>query len=184
MIFGETSNVRIASSLIALIAIFLVENRWNKITIVKVLSLLEGCLYLISSPSPSLKIQIKGGKIVQKSRVQIPAPEGQVFLPFFFIFNILFYKSGITKNKHLIWFLNNKPRYQKMVNIKDTQFCMENLKMKRKKDKILLTFRCRDLNPRFSKIPSHDLIYWRWWNQIQARKLKFLDFIFCKFVYD
>ena len=26
-----------------------------------------------------MKIQFKGGKIVQKSRVQIPAPEGQIF---------------------------------------------------------------------------------------------------------
>ena len=39
---------------------------------VKVLSLLEGCLYLISSPSPSVKIQTKGGKIFQKSGVRIP----------------------------------------------------------------------------------------------------------------
>ena len=83
---------------------------------VKVLSLLEGCLDLISSPSPSVKIQIKGGKIVQKSGFQSPAPGGQIFLlPYLFSFsnppyklnsmcklsiNILFYKSGINKNKH------------------------------------------------------------------------------------
>ena len=70
----------------------------------KVLSLLEGCLDLISSPSSSLKSQIKGGKLVWNSNVQC-----------------------------FIWFLNNKTRYKKMVKIKDTQFCMENLKMKRKK---------------------------------------------------
>ena len=35
---------------------------------------------------------------------------------------------------------------------KDMQFFMENLKMKRKKDKFFLTFRSRDLNPRFSVI--------------------------------
>ena len=36
--------------------------------------------------------------------------------------------------------------------LKNTQFCMENLKMKRKKDKNFLTFRSRDSNPRFSVI--------------------------------
>jgi hypothetical protein len=39
-----------------------------------------------------------------------------------------------------------------MVKKKDMQFFMENLKMKRKKDKIFSTFRSRDLNPRFSVI--------------------------------
>ena len=39
-----------------------------------------------------------------------------------------------------------------MVKNKDMQFFMENLKMKRKKDKIFLTFRSGDLNPRFSVI--------------------------------
>ena len=131
---------------------------------VKVLSLFEGCVYLISSPSPSVKIQIKVGKIVQKSGVQIPAPEGQFFLPFFFSFSDSPYKivcvnhlliSCFTNQisiKHMfstcfIWFLNNKTIYQKMVNIKDTQFCVKNLKMKRKKDKNILTFRSVDSNP-------------------------------------
>ena len=41
-----------------------------------------------------------------------------------------------------------------MVKNKDMQFFMENLKMKRKKDKKFLTFRSRDLNPRFSVIFS------------------------------
>ena len=39
-----------------------------------------------------------------------------------------------------------------MVKIKDTQFCVKNLKMKRKKDKKILTVRSRDLNSRFSVI--------------------------------
>ena len=39
-----------------------------------------------------------------------------------------------------------------MVKNKDMQFFMENLKMKRKKDKKNLTFRSGDLNPRFSVI--------------------------------
>jgi hypothetical protein len=39
-----------------------------------------------------------------------------------------------------------------MVKDKDMQFFMENLKMKRKKDKIFLTFQSRDLNPRLSVI--------------------------------
>ena len=46
-----------------------------------------------------------------------------------------------------------------MVKIKDTQFCMENLKMKRKQDKIFYDILSRDLNPRFSKIPANDLNY-------------------------
>ena len=39
-----------------------------------------------------------------------------------------------------------------MVKIKDIHFCVKNLKMKRKKNKIFLTFRSGDLNPRFSVI--------------------------------
>jgi hypothetical protein len=39
-----------------------------------------------------------------------------------------------------------------MVKNKDMQFFMENLKMKRKKDNIFLTFRSGDLNPGFSVI--------------------------------
>ena len=78
-------------------------------------------------------------------------------------------------------FLQCKLRYQKMFKIKDIQFCIENLKMKRKKDKHFLTLQSGDLNPQFSKIPTHDLNYWRWWDQIQARKLKFLNFTKLKF---
>jgi hypothetical protein len=59
----------------------------------KVLSILEDCLYLISLPSPSVKIQIKGGKIVQKSGVQIPVLESQFFLPFSFSFSNPPYKT-------------------------------------------------------------------------------------------
>jgi hypothetical protein len=39
-----------------------------------------------------------------------------------------------------------------MVKNKDMQFFMENLKIKRKKGKRILTFRSGDLNPRFSVI--------------------------------
>ena len=48
--------------------------------------------------------------------------------------------------------------------------------MKRKKDKKFLTFRSGDSNPWFSKMRARDLNYLRWWDQIQARKLKFFDF--------
>ena len=58
----------------------------------KVLYLLEGCLYLILSPSP-VKIQIKGEKIVQKSGVQILAPECQQNFPFFSTFSNPPYKA-------------------------------------------------------------------------------------------
>ena len=39
-----------------------------------------------------------------------------------------------------------------MVKTKDTQFCVKNLKMKRKEKIKFLTFRNRDSNPRFSVI--------------------------------
>ena len=58
----------------------------------KVLSLLEACLDLISSPFPSMKIQIMDGKRENywKSGVWIPAPVGQIFFrPFSVHFQIL-----------------------------------------------------------------------------------------------
>ena len=39
-----------------------------------------------------------------------------------------------------------------------------------------MTFQSGDLKPGFSKIRAHDLNYWRWWDQIQERKLKIFDF--------
>jgi hypothetical protein len=36
----------------------------------------------------------------------------------------------------MFYLISNKTRYQNMVKIKDTQFCVKNLKRKRKKDKI------------------------------------------------
>jgi hypothetical protein len=69
----------------------------------KVLSLLKGCKYLIASPSPSVKIQIKGGKIVKKSWVQIPTPEGQYFYPSSFHFQILHTKlDNMCKHYHYL----------------------------------------------------------------------------------
>ena len=50
----------------------------------KVLSLLEACFDLISSPSLSMKIQIMGRKIT-KNWVQISTPEGQTFFYSFFL---------------------------------------------------------------------------------------------------
>ena len=49
-----------------------------------------------------------------------------------------------------IWFVQQD--IQKWLENKDMQFFMEDLKIKRKKDKIFLTFWSRDLNPRFSVI--------------------------------
>ena len=48
-------------------------------------SLLESCLDFTFSPSPSVKIQIKAGEIIRKSKVHIPALEGQIFLHFLFL---------------------------------------------------------------------------------------------------
>ena len=133
----------------------------QKVGFCKVISFLEGCLDLILSPSTSLKIQIKVGKIVKKSGVQI------FFYPFSFHFQIL-----QEKQKYLFRFLNNKIRYQTIVRL---SFVWRIWKWKEKRTK-KYSFRSRDSNPRFSNISAHDLNYWRWWNQIQARKLKFFDF--------
>ena len=99
----------------------------------KFLSLLESCLYLILSPSPSLKIQIKDGKSVQKSRVQnsnARSRRSNYSTLFLYILhtklnsmckpsiNILFYKSGIFKHYKL------KPSFQIIKSlsiIKDTR---------------------------------------------------------------
>ena len=51
----------------------------------KVEKILEGCLDLIPSPLPSLKIQIMGGKI-RKSGARIPNPEGQKKIMSLFLF--------------------------------------------------------------------------------------------------
>ena len=60
----------------------------------KVEKILEGCLDLIPSPLPSLKIQIMGGKI-RKSGARIPNPEGQKKnLSFFFSFSNSLYKTA------------------------------------------------------------------------------------------
>ena len=82
----------------------------------KVLSILEACFDLISSHSPSMKIQIMGGKITENLGFQSPLQKVKKnFVLFLFIFkfsikncislfltifNILFYKSDINKNKH------------------------------------------------------------------------------------
>ena len=57
-----------------------------------------------------------------------------------------------------IWFVK-QDMYSKMDKDKDMQFFMENLKMKRKKDKKILTW---DLNPRFSVIFPPMIWIWIW----------------------
>ena len=59
----------------------------------------------------------------------------------------------------------------KMVKNKDMQFFMENLKRKRKKDKNFLTFRCGDLNPRFS-VTFPPLIWIFMWSEEPEIKSK------------
>ena len=67
---------------------------------IKVGKILEGCLDLILSPLPSVKIQIMGGKI-RKSVVRIPALEGQIKIcPFSFHFQILHTKLHIFIVNH------------------------------------------------------------------------------------
>ena len=93
---------------------------------------------LIPSPLPSMKIQIMGGKI-RKPGVRIQAPEGQKFVcPFSLHFQILRTKLHIFVFNHfsISCFTNQisiSTNVFKLVKHKDMQFCMENLKMKRKK---------------------------------------------------
>ena len=103
------------------------------------------------------------------SIVQIPVPEGQNFFSLFLslisnppyklnaqiclLLMSCFTNQISIKQTFSTCFLNNKTKYhQKMFKIKDTQFCVKNLKRKRKKDKIFLIFRSGDLKPRFSAI--------------------------------
>ena len=46
----------------------------------KVLSLLEACFDLILSPSPSMKIQIMGRKIIENLRFEFPLRKVKIFL--------------------------------------------------------------------------------------------------------
>ena len=65
------------------------------INTVKVEKILEGCLDLIPSPLPSMKIR--------KSGIRIPAPEGQkYFFPFSFHFQILHTKLVIFDFNHFL----------------------------------------------------------------------------------
>ena len=118
---------------------------------VKVPSLLEACLDLTSFCSPSMEIQIMGGKITENLGFESPLWKVKKL---FVLFQILHKKwiSCFTNqiSTCFIWFLNNKTRYQNMIKIKDTQFCVKNWKWKEKKDNKFLTFQSGDSNPRFS----------------------------------
>ena len=64
---------------------------------VKVLSLLEGCFDLISSPSPSIKIQIVGGKITENLGFESPLRKvKKLFVLFLFIFKFSLYKNCLS----------------------------------------------------------------------------------------
>ena len=56
---------------------------------------------------------------------------------------------------NMICFLNNKMRYQIMVEIYPV-LCEEFENEKKKKDKMFLTFQSRDSNPSFSKICTYN----------------------------
>ena len=127
---------------------------------------------MISSPSTSMKIQIVGEKLLKIWGSNPRSGRSKHVFLFFFSFSnsaqktvylwflpFFWYLVLLLRNqiKHIenvcfYWYLICKTRYSKMVQKKDMHLFMENLKMKRKKDKIFLTFRSRDLNPRFSVI--------------------------------
>ena len=123
---------------------------------------------MIPSPSPSIKKFTSWAGTLLKIWGLNPALKGhKIFCPFSVHFQILNKKLHIfvfnpfwiscftnqisikTFSPCFIWFINNKTRYQKMSQIKHTQFCVKNLKIKRKKDNNFMTFRSGDLNHRF-----------------------------------
>ena len=107
---------------------------------VKVLPLLETCLDLTSLPSPSMEIQIMGGKITE---------------------NLGLIRNQIKHDENLGFYLYLicKTRYSKMVKNKDMQFFMENLKMKRKKGQKNFDLPAQGFERQiFSNFPAHDLI--------------------------
>ena len=72
---------------------FSIHKKIATINLIKVEKILEGCLDLIPTPLPSVKIQIMGGK-TRKSGVRIPAPEGKKKLSYFFSFSNSPYKTA------------------------------------------------------------------------------------------
>ena len=118
---------------------------------------------MISLPSPSMNIQIVGGKITENLGFESQLRRVKIFLSLLsFHFQILHTKLGIltltiffiscivirnqikyVENVCSFWYLICKT---KMVKNNDMQFFMENLKM----NKVFLTFWSWDSNPRFS----------------------------------
>ena len=114
----------------------------------KVLSLLEACFDLISGSTLSMKSQIMGGKITEILEFKSPLWKVKIF-SFFFLFIFKFFTQKWISFIN-IWFV--KQGIPKWLKTKICSFLLENLKMKRKKDKTILTFQIGDLNPRFSVI--------------------------------
>jgi hypothetical protein len=77
----------------------------------KVLSLLEPCFHLISSSSPSMKIQIMGGKITENQWFQSPHGRSICFVLFLFIFNFSI-KNCISLFLTIFEYLVLQIRYQ------------------------------------------------------------------------
>ena len=127
---------------------------------------------MISSPPPSMKIQIMGGKITENLGFKSPLRKVKKFLSFFlFIFKfftqnwvsliltifwylVLLFRNQIkhVENVCFYWYLICKTRYSKMAKNKDIQFLRRILKWTEKGQKKCLTYRSGDSNPRFSVI--------------------------------
>ena len=73
----------------------------------KVLSLLEACFDLIWGSSPSMKIQIMGGKITENLGFKSPLRKVKIFCSFFFSFSNSSHKSGYLLFKSLFDILCN-----------------------------------------------------------------------------
>ena len=144
-----------------------------------------------------------GQEFVQKSGVQIPVREGQFFLSLFlFIFKfstkkwlslfltIFKYLFLLIRNqiKHIeniwfYWYLICKTRYEKMIKDNDMQFCMKNLKMKRKKDKKIWPSLTGIWTPDFWTNSRQKFEFWGRWDQWSSGFLELLYFTYHRGLY-
>ena len=109
----------------------------------KVLSLFEVCFDLISSPSPSMKIQIKGGKITENLGFESPHRKVKKIVLILFIFKFSI-KNCISLFLSIFEYLVLNQRYPVLC---------EEFKNEKKKGQ---TFRSGDSKPRFY-FPTLDL---------------------------
>ena len=106
---------------------------------------------MISSPSLSMKIQIMGGKVFEDWGFKFFTQNCVSFIFATYRYLVWLIRNQIkhVENDGFYWCMICKTRCSKMFKNKGMQFFMENLKMKRKKEQKILTFRNGDFYHRF-----------------------------------